>query len=107
MGVNETIAEFNGRLRDIASPTYQLGKKYLEVRLERKTLRSLPERFSLKVAAIQKAKNVDILCLHELMTSLQTYEMNLNVSKKEKELAYKEKKSAIKVMMIVATTMMI
>ena len=50
----------------------------------RKILRSLPERFAYKVAAIEKVKDVSIMKLDELMGSLQNFELNLNQNKKEK-----------------------
>lgn len=56
---------------------------------------------------MEEAWNVDVLQLDEFMGSLQTYEMNLNVAKKEKELTFGVKcKVMAKMMMIAATAMM-
>ena len=87
MGEDETIAEFNGKLQDIENQAYPLGKEYSEVKLVRKTLRSLPERFGAKVAAIEEARDTSTMRLDELMGSLQTYEMNIKQEMKEKRLA--------------------
>ena len=45
-------------------------------RLVRKVLRSLPQRFAYKVAAIEEAKDITKMSLEELMGSLITFEMN-------------------------------
>ena len=55
---DETISDFNSKLCDISNETFTLGEKYSKTKLVRKTLRSLLERFTYKVAAIEEAKNV-------------------------------------------------
>ena len=67
---NETISDFNSKLCDIANEAFALGKKYSDIKLVRKTLRSLPERFTYKVAAIEKARDLNTMFLKELMGSL-------------------------------------
>ena len=62
-----------------------LGKKYPDIKLVRKTLRSLPERFAYKVAVIEEARDLNTMNLKELMGSLQTFELNLKMKKKEKK----------------------
>ena len=52
---DETISDFNSKLCDIANETFALDEKYSNTKLVRKTLRSLPERFAYKVAAIEEA----------------------------------------------------
>ena len=64
-----------------------LGKKYLDIKLVRKTLRSLPERFAYKVAVIEETHDLNTMSLKELMGSLQTFELNLKMNKKEKSIA--------------------
>jgi hypothetical protein len=46
MDIDETISEFNTRLRDIANSSFALGEKMSEKKLARKILRSLPKRFN-------------------------------------------------------------
>ena len=51
-------------------------------------MRSLPERFAYKVAAIEKARDVQNMRLDELMGSLQTFELNLKMNTKDKSIAF-------------------
>ena len=83
---DETISNFNSKLCDIANEAFTLGEKYSETKLVRKTLRSLPERFAYKVAAIEEAKDISTMKLDELMGSLQTFELNLSQNRKEKSI---------------------
>ncbi|MBA0787670.1 hypothetical protein Gotri_028215 [Gossypium trilobum] len=55
---------------------------YLNSKLLRNVLRSLPERFSIKVIAIEKAKDMDSFKIDELVGSLQNFKLNLDESKK-------------------------
>ena len=75
---------------------FTLGEKYPEIKLVRKTLRSLPDRFADKVAAIEEAKDVNTMMLDELMGSLQTFELNLKQNKKEKNITFRaEEKDSV------------
>ena len=85
---HETISDFNSKLCDIANEAFALGEKYSDTKLVRKTLRSLPERFAYKVAAIEEARDVQNMRLDELMGSLHTFELNLKMNKKEKSIAF-------------------
>ena len=84
---DETINDFNSKLCEIANEASTLGEKYPEIKLVRKTLRSLSDRFAIKVAAIEEANNVNTMRLDELMGSLQTFELNLKQNKNEKSIA--------------------
>ena len=85
---HETINDFNSKLCDIANEAFALGEKYSDTKLVRKTLRSLSERFTYKVAAIEEARDVQNMRLDELMGSLQTFELNLKMNKKDKSIAF-------------------
>ena len=85
---HETINDFNSKLCDIANEAFALEEKYSNTNLVRKTLRSLPERFAYKVAAIEKARDVQNMRLDKLMGSLQTFELNLKMNKKDKSIAF-------------------
>ena len=67
-------------------------KKYLDIKLVKKTLRSLPERFAYKITAIEEAHDLNTMSLKELMVLLQTFELNLKTNKKEKSIALQVKK---------------
>ena len=85
---HEAINNFNSKLYDIANEAFALGEKYSDTKLVRKTLRSLPERFTYKVATIEKARDVQNMRLDELMGSLQTFELNLKINKKDKSIVF-------------------
>ena len=91
---NETISDFNSELCDITNEAFAIGEKYSDIKLVRKTLRSLLERFAYKVAAIEKARNLNTntISLKKLMGSLQTFELNLKMNKKEKSIAFQAEK---------------
>ena len=89
---NETISDFNSKLCDIANEAFALGKKYSDIKLVRKILKSLPKRFAYKVAAIEETRDLNTMSLKELMGSLQTFELNLKMNKKEKSIALQAEK---------------
>ena len=57
---DESINDFNSKLCEIANETFTLGEKYPEIKLVRKTLRSLPDRFAYKVAACHNGFSLDL-----------------------------------------------
>ncbi|KAL5583055.1 hypothetical protein UlMin_015497 [Ulmus minor] len=84
MEEGEKVADFNAKLIDITNRSCLLGEEYVESKIVRKILRSLPHRFQGKVIAIEESKNVDKIRLEELIGSLETFEMGLGEEKKEK-----------------------
>ncbi|MCI34724.1 gag-pol polyprotein [Trifolium medium] len=85
MDEDETISKFNTRLRDIANSPFALGEKMSEEKLVRKTLRSLPKRFNMKVTAIEEAQDLSTIKVDELIGSLQTFEMTFNDRPEEEQ----------------------
>ncbi|KAI3464784.1 hypothetical protein Pfo_021447 [Paulownia fortunei] len=85
MEKSETIVTFNAKLCDIANEAQALGEKYSNCKLERKALRSLPERFTYKVTPIEEACDIEKMKLDELMGSLQIFELNLNHNRRDKQ----------------------
>jgi len=51
-----------------------LGKSISDVKLIRKTLRSFPERFRIKVTTTEESKYQEEMKIEKLVRSLQTYE---------------------------------
>ena len=92
---DETISEFNTRVRDIANSCFALGEKIPEEKLARKILRSLPKRFSMKVTAIEESQDLSTMKVDELIGSLQTFEMTFEdiPENKMKNLAFKSEES--------------
>ncbi|KAG8485437.1 hypothetical protein CXB51_021635 [Gossypium anomalum] len=63
---------------------FDLGEVYSNSKLVTKVLQSLSERFFVKVTAIEEAKDMKSLKIDESIGSLQTFELNLDESKKVK-----------------------
>ncbi|CAM8987709.1 unnamed protein product [Rhodiola kirilowii] len=92
MHEDETIADFNTRVLDIANEAFALGEPISEEKLVRKVLRSLTKRFGMKALAVKEANDVKTMRLYELMGSLQTQESDLN----EEDLLTKDKSIGLK-----------
>ena len=76
--------------------TFNLGETILEPKIVRKVLRSILERFHVKITAIEESKDIDKIPLTELVSNLQTYELELTrigKSGKSKRMALKVKSS--------------
>ncbi|XP_073271383.1 uncharacterized protein [Primulina huaijiensis] len=84
MEESENILEYDRRLREIANEAFSLGDPISNERLVSKVLRSLPERFNIKICAIDEAKDTTQMALEDLISSLRTFEMNLDMQKKDK-----------------------
>ncbi|XP_073049481.1 uncharacterized protein [Primulina eburnea] len=84
MDDKESILEYDGRLRQLSNEAHSLGDPMPNERLVNKVLRSLPERFNVKVCAIEESKDTSKINLDELMSSLRTFEMNLDLQRKDK-----------------------
>lgn len=74
---DETFDEFYAKLNDIVNSSFNLGERIPESKIVRKVLRSRPERFRPKVAAIEESKDLDEVKIEELVGSLQTYELTV------------------------------
>ena len=96
MEEDESFDEFYAKLKDIVKLAFNLGETILELKIVRKVLRSLPERFYAKITAIEELKDIDKIPLTELVGNLQTYELGLTrigKSGKGKSMALKAKSS--------------
>jgi hypothetical protein len=92
---NETFGEFYTRINDLRNSMVSLRKRVSDVKLIKKILRSLLERFRIKVASIEKSKDLDSMKIEELVGSLQTYEYSLPPIEKAKGMAFKMTKSRV------------
>ncbi|XP_073290996.1 uncharacterized protein [Primulina huaijiensis] len=84
MEESENILDYDCRLRKIANEAFSLGDPISNERLVSKVLRSLPERFNIKICAIDEAKDTSQMALEDLIRSLRTFEMNTDMQKKDK-----------------------
>ena len=75
---------------------FNLGKTIPELKIVRKVLKSLPERFHAKITMIEESKGIEKIHVTELVGNLQTYElelMRIGKSGKGKSMALKAKSS--------------
>jgi hypothetical protein len=93
---DETFGEFYSKMSDLRNSMVSLGKPISDVKLIRKILRSLLERFRIKVTTIEESKDLEEMKIEELVGSLQTYELSLPPVKKLKTIALKASKKKVK-----------
>ena len=99
MEEDESFNEFYTKLKDIVNSVFNLGETIPELKIVRKVLRSLPERFHDKITAIEKLRDIDKIPLTKLVGNLHTYELGLTrigKSGKGKSMALKAKCSDTK-----------
>ncbi|KAG9451351.1 hypothetical protein H6P81_011316 [Aristolochia fimbriata] len=77
MKEDETILEYDGKIRRLANEARLLGDPFPENRLVRKVLRSLNKKFSVKAIVIAEANNIDKMTLNEVIGSLCTFESEM------------------------------
>ncbi|XP_073120066.1 uncharacterized protein [Henckelia pumila] len=96
MEESETIMKYNGRLKSLANEASILGDPISNERLVSKVLRSVSKKFHTKVCAIDESKDTSIMGLDELISSLRTYEMELEAEddSKGKFIAFQEVKDS-------------
>ena len=70
MEEDESFDEFYAKLKDIVNSAFNLGETILKLKIVRKVLRSLPERFHAKITTIEELKNFDKIPLIELVGNL-------------------------------------
>jgi hypothetical protein len=91
------VGEFYSKMGDLRNSMVSLGKSVSDVKLNQKILRSLPERFRIKVTTIEESKDSEEMKIEELVGSLQTYELSLPPVKKVNTIAIKASKKKAKV----------
>ncbi|XP_073019860.1 uncharacterized protein [Primulina eburnea] len=84
MEESENILDYDRRLREIANEAFSLGDPISNERLVIKVLPSLVERFNIKICTIDEAKDISQMTLEDLISSLRTFEMNMDMQKKYK-----------------------
>src|ERR1051325_2538174 len=69
---------------EVANACSALGEKIPEEKLVRKMLRSLPERFNMKVTTIEEAQQINNMKVDERVGSFQTFELGINERSEKK-----------------------
>jgi hypothetical protein len=95
---DEIFREFYSKMSDLRNSMVSLGKSISDVKLIQKILRSLLERFRIKVTTIEESKDLEEMKIEELVGSFQTYELSLPPVKKVKTIAIKASKKKAKVL---------
>jgi regulator of replication initiation timing len=93
----ETFREFYTKISDLRNSMVSLGKSVSNVKLIRKILRSLPERFRINVTTIEESKDLEEMKIEDLVGSLQTYEYSFPPVRKEKTIALNASKKKTRV----------
>ena len=89
MKAGETVNEYFARTLTIANKTKANGEKMGDVAIIEKILRSLTQKFDHVVCSIEESKDLDILSIDELQSSLIVHEQCM--------MAYVEEEQALKV----------
>ena len=63
MEEDESFDEFYAKLKDIVNSAFNIGETIPEPKVVRKVLRSLPERFHVKITVIEESKDIDSISL--------------------------------------------
>ena len=98
MSDSETLTEFYERLSEIANEYFALGEKLDDSVLVRKIVRVLPDRFNLKLTAMEEDKDFSTMKVEELMGSLRTFELNQKIRQKDNLTHQKKRQSPSKVL---------
>jgi hypothetical protein len=93
---DETFGEFYTKISDLRNSLLSLGKMVSDVKLIPKILRSLPERFRIKVTTIEESKDLESMKIEELVGSFQTYAYSLPLVRTAKAIALKASKKKTK-----------
>ena len=83
MKENETITEMVTRFTDITNSLASLEKEYTQVEKVRKILRALTSDWEKKTTAIEKANDLSLTSLENLIGNLMAYEVQLEDRKKD------------------------
>jgi hypothetical protein len=94
---DETFREFYSKMSDLRNSMVSLGKIVSDVKLIHNILKSLPERFRIKVTTIEESKDLEEMKIKELVGSLQTYELSMPPIKKLKTITLKASKKKVEV----------
>ena len=84
MEPTENIIRMYTRFTNIVNNLKNLGKVYTDGDLCRKILRSLLRTWDSKVITIQESRDLSILKVEEPVSSLMTYEIDLNQHEEKK-----------------------
>ena len=79
MSEDGSFDSFYSKLNEVVVSKFNLGEKMKNSKIVRKILWSLLESFRAKVTAIEESKDLDDIKVQELIGSLQTYKLTLQM----------------------------
>ncbi|VFQ59871.1 unnamed protein product [Cuscuta campestris] len=85
MDDKERIADFHGRVRELANEAENLRRPFTEDSLVLKVLRALPESYAMDAKAIHHAHDIKNMTLDQLMGNVETIELQMNEELKRKK----------------------
>lgn len=85
MKIGESITDYFARVMSVASKMRAYGEQMKNVAIVEKILRSLTDKFNYIVCAIEESKDVDVLTIDELQSSLIIHEQKLYRSNGEEQ----------------------
>ncbi|VFQ86052.1 unnamed protein product [Cuscuta campestris] len=85
MDDKERIADFHGKVRELANEAENLKRPFTQDSLVLKVLRALPESYAMDVKAIRQAHDIKHMTLDQLMGNLETIELEMNEELKRKK----------------------
>ena len=85
MKMGETITDYFARVMTIADKMRSNGEQMKEVTIVEKILRTLTEKFNYIVVSIEESKDIDLLTIDELQSSLIVHEQKFNKHRGEEQ----------------------
>lgn len=81
---DEFIYDLHIKLNDITNSYFALGENMLEEKLVRNILKYFPQKFDMKVTAIEEVQNLRNFKVDELIGFLRRFEVSINEKSKKK-----------------------
>ena len=82
MEEDESFDEFYAKLKDIVNSAFNPGETIPKPKIVKKVLRSLPERFHVKITVVEESKDIDKIHLTELIGKRQFKKFMKNANAK-------------------------
>lgn len=81
------------KFQDIVNSSRGLGEEVNDSKIVRKILRFLPERFYLKVIAIEEYQNLETMKLEELIGLIQMFKLKFRTPRKKEKHSLESRKT--------------
>ena len=90
MKIGESLNDYFGRVMEIANDMSNCGENMNDVKIVEKILRSLTENFNFVVCSIEESKDIDLLTVDELQSSLLVHEQKVREKWSEEQVLHVE-----------------